>query len=318
MSSSDVTRRRFLALLAGLAGAGVTAGWAWAVNRGSDTESVLSPSAEAAAMTTRPATTTTTMPSTTTSAAVSPTATTGQPATTSTAPPATTTSSTPASSTSISPTSSTTIAPPTTTTIVPSGADAVQAICKPAWGGREAAGAFTLHTIERMTVHHTAALLDVNSNAPARVRQHQRFHIDDRGWEDLAYHFIVDANGHVYEGRPVTAVGDTGTNYDPTGHFLVCAEGDFNRQSIPAAQVAAVVDVLAWGAVNFGVDASTIRGHRDWAFTSCPGDGFYPMISSGSLEQSVRDRVAGGAPSLSVLCGDGAVQKVADIEAGLI
>lgn len=134
----------------------------------------------------------------------------------------------------------------------------------------------------------------------------------------MAYHFIVDANGHVYEGRPVTAVGDTGTNYDPTGHFLVCAEGDFNQQSIPAAQIAAVVDLLAWGAAQFGVDPSTIRGHRDWASTSCPGDNFYPLISGGDLEQAVRDRVADGAPDVSVLCGDVATQLVTDIEAGVV
>ncbi len=142
--------------------------------------------------------------------------------------------------------------------------------------------------------------------------------MDDRGWADLAYHFLVDANGHVYEGRPVTAVGDTGTNYDPTGHFLVCAEGDFNQQSIPAVQVAAVADVLAWGAVHFGVDPSTIRGHRDWASTSCPGEIFYPLISDGALEAVVRDRVAAGTAGLTVLCGDAAIQRVADIEAGLI
>jgi hypothetical protein len=82
--------------------------------------------------------------------------------------------------------------------------------------------------------------------------------------------------------------------------------------------VAAVADVLAWGAVTFGVDASTIRGHRDWAATSCPGENFYPLISGGNLEQAVRDRIAAGAPNLSVLCGDAATQRVADIEAGLI
>lgn len=169
-----------------------------------------------------------------------------------------------------------------------------------------------------MTVHHTEALLSNNRKAPARLRQHQAWHIDGRGWPDLAYHFVVDANGHVYEGRPVTAVGDTGTNYDPTGHFLVCAEGNFNQQDIPPAQVAALVDVLAWGAVHFGVDVSTIRGHRDWApSTTCPGDLFYPLISAGTLEQAVRDRVGGGAPTLSVLCGDAAVEKVAAVEAGL-
>jgi len=71
--------------------------------------------------------------------------------------------------------------------------------------------------------------------------------------------------------------------------------------------------------VQFGAEATTIRGHRDWApATTCPGDGFYPLISSGSLEQAVRDRIAGGAPSLTVLCGDATAKTVADIEAGLI
>ena len=44
--------------------------------------------------------------------------------------------------------------------MVAAGAGIVQAICKAGWGGREPAGAFPNHTIERMTVHHTAALLD--------------------------------------------------------------------------------------------------------------------------------------------------------------
>lgn len=205
--------------------------------------------------------------------------------------------------------------PPTTSTLA-TGAGAIQAICKAAWGGREPFGTLTSHTIERMTVHHTG-LTYAGLSAPARVRAVQGLHVDDRGWVDLAYHFVVDADGNVYEGRPVTAVGDTATNYDPTGHFLVCAEGDFNSQVIPAAQVSAVADVLAWGAVNFGVDPSTIRGHRDWAATSCPGETFYRLISGGILEQAVRDRVAGGAPGLSILCGEAAAQRVADIEAGL-
>lgn len=318
MSAPDLSRRRFLAILAGLAGTGVTAGWAWAANRGSETPAASEGLPTSSPAPTAPATSSGTTAATTTTAAPA------APPTTSSSVPATTSSTqAPASSTTApststtSATTSTTMAPPTTT-IVLAGTGSVQAICKAAWGGRGAAGGFTNHTIERMTVHHTAAVLNSNSQAPARIRQHQRFHIDDRGWPDLAYHFIVDANGHVYEGRPVTAVGDTGTNYDPAGHFLVCAEGDFNQQSIPSAQVASVVDLLAWGAVQFGVDPSTIRGHRDWAATSCPGDNFYPLISEGSLEQAVRDRIAEGAPSVSVLCGDAAEQRVAEIETGVI
>ena len=237
-------------MLAGLAGAGATAGWAWAANRGSGPSVEPDPATSAATSSTRAQAISGPAPSSTTAAIA--------PATSSTEPPSTTTATTepppppttaPAPGTTSSTTSTTTVPP--TTTIVLTGSGDLQAICKTAWGGREAAGGFTTHAVERMTVHHTAALLDTNRNAPARVRQHQRFHIDDRGWPDLAYHFIVDARGHVYEGRPVTAAGDTGTNYDPTGHFLVCAEGDFNRQGIPAAQVATVVDLLAWGSVHF-------------------------------------------------------------------
>lgn len=179
------------------------------------------------------------------------------------------------------------------------------------------AGDFRSHTIERLTVHHTAALLESNTQAPARVRQHQKWHID-RGWPDLAYHFIVDAHGHVYKGRPVSAVGDTGTEYDPTGHFLVCAEGDFDQQGMPTAQLDAMVDVLAWAAGEFNVSPTTIRGHRDWAATSCPGDNFYPTVSSGDLEQAVRARLDAGGASVTTFCGDEAAQLVAAIEAGSV
>jgi hypothetical protein len=223
---------------------------------------------------------------------------------TTTAPPTTTEAST-----------TTTTTAPTTTTAAPAGAASIAAICGDAWGALPVAGEFRSHTIERLTVHHTAAFLERNSQAPARVRQHQRYHID-RGWPDLAYHYIVDANGHVYEGRPVWAVGDTGTEYDPTGHFLVCAEGHFDQQQITAAQLQAVVEVLAWAAGEFGVAPATIRGHRDWAATTCPGDTFYPTISSGDLEQAVQAKIDAGGATMATLCGDQAIELVAAIEAG--
>lgn len=274
MNLPPISRRQFLAALAGLIGVGSTATWASYDGGPADDLTV--------------------------AGEVSP---------------ASTTSPTRVSTTTITSRPTTSTLPPTTSTLG-AGAGAVQAICKAAWGGREPSGTLTSHTIERMTVHHTG-LTYADLSAPARVRAVEGLHMDDRGWVNLAYHFLIDANGNVYEGRPVTAVGDTGTNYDPTGHFLVCAEGDFNSQVIPAAQVSAMADVLAWGAVHFGVEPATIRGHRDWAATSCPGENFYPLISGGTLEQSVRDRIAAGAPGLTLLCGDAAVQRVADIEAGL-
>ena len=53
----------------------------------------------------------------------------------------------------------------------------------------------------RMTIHHTAVVLGDNRNAPARLRQHQRYHQDTQGWIDIAYHMSVDRNGNIYQLR---------------------------------------------------------------------------------------------------------------------
>jgi hypothetical protein len=136
-------------------------------------------------------------------------------------------------------------------------------VSRAGWEARPPQGEFVPHTIDRMTVHHTAVYLETASQAPARLRQHQRYHQDDKGWPDIAYHYIIDSAGRVFEGRPVWAKGDTATSYDPAGHFLVCCEADFNQQSPTQAQIDSLVYMLAWGAREFGVDAGTIKGHRD-------------------------------------------------------
>lgn len=166
----------------------------------------------------------------------------------------------------------------------------IRIVAKADWDAMDVAGEFQTHTLERMTVHHTAVLIDDPTLGPDRARQHQKFHIE-RGWPDLAYHYLVDPLGIIYEGRPVDTVGDTGTSYDPTGHFLVCCEGNFDEQDPTSAQLQAATWLLAWAAVEFSLDPSAITGHRDWAETSCPGDALYAAISTGSLETQVKSLI---------------------------
>lgn len=200
-------------------------------------------------------------------------------------------------------------------TPAPRSAAVVGAICKEAWGGSAAGPGLVPHTIERLTVHHTATVLNDNRAAPGRLRGHQAYH-KSLGWPDLAYHVAVDANGNIYAGRSTSARGDTATDYDPSGHFLVVAEGDFNSQEIPAAQVEGVATVLAWAAAEFSADPSTIRGHRDWASTSCPGESFYPLLADGTLERMVDARLDAGGVDLVVVCDDSAFAAIAAIENG--
>src|SRR5690606_28908465 len=130
----------------------------------------------------------------------------------------------------------------------------------------------------------------------------QRFHVRERGWPDIAYHFLVDRDGRVWEGRdgsltrPVQADASGGSQ----GHaMLCCLIGEFTEQAPTPAAVAALTAVLAWLGDTYGIDTApgatatftsrgsnrwpagtevttaTIAGHRDMSYTECPGDACY-------------------------------------------
>ncbi|MBX8691190.1 N-acetylmuramoyl-L-alanine amidase [Mycobacterium sp. 20091114027_K0903767] len=167
-----------------------------------------------------------------------------------------------------------------------------------------------------MTLHHTAVVLGDNRLAPSRLRQHQRFHQNDRGWIDIAYHVGVDRNGNIYELRTPEIAGDTATNYDPAGHFLVLCEGDFDQEPVSEAQLNGAATAFAWAAQQFYLSSDTLGGHRDFADTACPGANLYAHIASGDLHTRIDALLASGPVNLQRLCGDEAATKVRAIEAG--
>ncbi|MBP2455254.1 peptidoglycan recognition protein family protein [Mycolicibacterium lutetiense] len=189
-------------------------------------------------------------------------------------------------------------------------------ICRQAWGAAPARPGGRPHTITRMTLHHTAVVLGDNRLAPSRLRQHQRFHQNDKGWIDIAYHVGVDRNGNIYELRSPEIAGDTATNYDPAGHFLVLCEGDFDQEPVSQAQLNGAATAFAWAAQQFQLASGTLGGHRDFADTACPGANLYAHLTSGDLHTRIDGLLAAGPVDLQRLCGEEAATKVAAIEAG--
>ena len=190
-------------------------------------------------------------------------------------------------------------------------------LCRDAWGARPARAGGTPHTLTRMTIHHTAVVLGDNRNAPGRIREDQRYHQDTQGWIDIAYHVGVDRKGNIYELRNPELVGDTATSYDPTGHFLVVCEGNFDEEEVTEKLLNGTALACAWATQRFSIPTATLAGHRDFAATSCPGASLYAHIASGDLKRRVNDLVAVGPVDLQQICGPEAAAIVADIEAGL-
>ena len=208
--------------------------------------------------------------------------------------------------------------PDPSTTPSPSATPEITAgfLCRDAWGAQPARSGGRVHTITRMTLHHEAVVLGDNRNAPGHLRADQHYHQDKLGWIDIAYHVGVDRNGNIYELRSTKIAGDTATDYDTTGHFLVLCEGDFDQEAVSEAQLHGAALAFAWAAQNFAVATDTLSGHRDLAQTSCPGANLYAHLSSGDLKHRINELLAAGRVDLQPFCGPDAAARVAAIEAG--
>ena len=186
-------------------------------------------------------------------------------------------------------------------------------ICRHALGLTAAAAATTSHRLERVTLHHTAVELGANHHAPARLRGHQRYHLD-QGWADVAYHYAVDLRGNVYELRDPDQPGDTFTDYDPSGHLLVVCEGNYDLEQPSEAMLDGIAALLAAAADTHGVDPATLTGHRDHASLSCPGDALQARLPD--LRDVAAARRRDRPAELVTVCGEDAERRVARIEAG--
>jgi hypothetical protein len=161
-----------------------------------------------------------------------------------------------------------------------------------AWGGtRVNVGPTRKHDIKHITLHHGGVDFLPGANAPHYLRNLQNWSRNTRGWPDIPYHYLIDLDGKIYEGRDITLAGDTNTEYDPVGHALIVVLGDFDKVEPNSAQINATVDVMAMLAKRFNVSPATIQSHRDYANTSCPGKHLYPYIESGELARRVTAKV---------------------------
>jgi hypothetical protein len=185
-----------------------------------------------------------------------------------------------------------------------------------AWGARPPRPGGTPHTITRMTIHHSAVALPDNRGIVARLQQHQRYHQVDKGWIDIAYHYAVDRNGNIFALRDTAIAGDTATDYDTVGHFLVLCEGDFDQETVSEAQLNGAALVCAWATRQFGITTSTLASHKEVTpVTDCPGTTLESHLTSGDLKRRIEDTIAAGF-SLTPVSAAQAAPIVAAIEAG--
>lgn len=152
------------------------------------------------------------------------------------------------------------------------GSSALLSATRPraAWGAAAPKPGGRPHALRQIALHHTAGPVAGTAGAPAALRSAQAYHQRDKGWIDLAYHLLMDADGQLWAGRALELAGDTATAYDPAGSLLVCCLGDFEAKAPPAALVAALRALLPELAQTYALPAVWVP-HRALASTACPG-----------------------------------------------
>ena len=155
------------------------------------------------------------------------------------------------------------------------------------WRAREPVGKMILHKPSRITIHHTASRQKEKTSIEQKMRDLQAFSQTAStlstgklkpAWPDVPYHFYIAADGRIAEGRKIDYVGDTNTEYDPTGHILVVLEGNFEIEQPAGKQLQSLRELVSWLAHEWNVRAGDIKGHRDYARTACPGKNLAPEV----------------------------------------
>jgi Ca2+-binding RTX toxin-like protein len=182
-------------------------------------------------------------------------------------------------------------------------------ITRAEWGADERlrrCGPYYADDLKAAYVHHTAGTNTYSRDlADDVVRGIHAYHVQGRGFCDIAYNFLVDRFGRVFEGRyggmskPLIGGHAAGFNTGTTG---VAAMGDFTSTEPTRGMVQAFKRLLAWrldvahlrptgwtrftssggGTSRYGagenVTLRVITGHRDTSYTACPGARLYAKL----------------------------------------
>lgn len=165
----------------------------------------------------------------------------------------------------------------------------MQLISRSEWGAKPATSSRKIDLKGPTTIHWNGSgkkwdRIDDDAHLAWGIKQMQvgqNFHMEGRGWSDIAYNFVMDPWGdYLYEGRgfDVRPASQGTTEGNETSHSIMVMTG-VGDPALSEGAIAALDEAVALIAVK-GTAEDIAMGHRDWKATACPGDGIYGHLST--------------------------------------
>ena len=171
---------------------------------------------------------------------------------------------------------------------------------------------------------------------PERQRDEiRRWHVEERGWSDIGYHYVITRNGVVVPGRPLDKIGAhvKGHNKDTIGICLVGGKGgtahDKFRENFTKEQDFALRKLIDELKDRFA-SINKVSGHNEYAAKACPCFNVPEWLTGGmSAQKSITQSTTMKASAAQVVAGvgtagtaigalDGDAQKIVLVFAGVV
>ena len=143
------------------------------------------------------------------------------------------------------------------------------------WGARKPRRKHNIPVPTReLWQHHTVG----DYRGAAGIRAIQDFHMDGRGWSDIAYSFVIDRRTlKVYEGRGFGVAGGHTKGHNTISH-AICVTGNFDLYQPTDELLRKIAELIRYGYKLGKWPLKLTGGHRDVGNTACPGKYLYLAI----------------------------------------
>lgn len=156
------------------------------------------------------------------------------------------------------------------------------------WGARAPRRPFTRRwrKLQGIVIHHSGV-----RNGPTgakALKAFEKHHMDGRGWNGIAYNWLVGEDGRVYHGRGPGIVGGATKGYNSTTESI-CYTGWGGDEIPQAAQ-----ESLKWLVDHLQQAHRSglwVKRHRDFASTTCPGGWLAQWVEDGLVVKAAQPDV---------------------------
>lgn len=157
-----------------------------------------------------------------------------------------------------------------------------------------------MRKIDEIIVHCTATRANwrEDQSTALKVKEVRRWHVEDNKWSDIGYHYLIDRDGTIAEGRPVERAGAhaRGHNAHSIGISLFGGHGgdqdDKFEEHFTPQQDRALRKLLAQLQMEYPA-IKTIRGHNAVSAKMCPCFQVQPWLNSAeTVKKPERKRIA--------------------------